>query len=113
MIPKVLDEVIDTAAQYFGVTCEEMVGRSRKQPLVHFRQIAMSVAYLGPSNLPEIGRAFGRDHTTVLYAIENVIQRIDEGDVETYVAMRSIVALMTGDLALEAEKQMPVREAAE
>ena len=51
-----------------------MIGESRKQPLARQRQIAMYVCreHTGLS-LPKIGAAFGgRDHTTVMHAVDKI-----------------------------------------
>jgi chromosomal replication initiator protein len=41
--------------------------------MVHPRQIAMYLSkLLTPHSLPEIGRRFGGDHTTVLHAIQKI-----------------------------------------
>jgi chromosomal replication initiator protein len=54
-------------AQRYGVTVGQLLGRQRRYaPL---RQEAMAVAVQdGRWSLTQIGRAFDRDHTTVLYA---------------------------------------------
>ncbi|MEA3502584.1 MAG: helix-turn-helix domain-containing protein, partial [Actinomycetota bacterium] len=53
---------------------DELIGPSRKQPLARHRQIAMYLCreYTDLS-LPKIGAQFGgRDHTTVIHAVERV-----------------------------------------
>jgi len=67
-------DIISTTASYFAITPTELTGPSRKQPLAQRRQIAMYLCReLTDMSLPKIGRAFnGRDHTTVLHAIERV-----------------------------------------
>ncbi|MBD2760648.1 chromosomal replication initiator protein DnaA [Yimella sp. cx-573] len=62
--------VMDTAAEYFDVTVDDLCGSSRSRALVNARQIAMYICReLTDESLPQIGRHFGgRDHTTVLHA---------------------------------------------
>ena len=64
----------------FGFTVEEIQGKSRQRPLVTARQIGMYVfRELTDLSYPAIAREFGgRDHTTVIHAVEK-IQRADEG----------------------------------
>ncbi len=68
------DSIIQLVCNYFGLTVLEMIGPSRKQPLALSRQIAMYLCReLTDLSLPKIGTAFGgRDHTTVLHAVEKV-----------------------------------------
>jgi len=70
-LPLVLtaDDFAAAAAAHFGWTVEDMRGRRRAMPLARHRQIGMAAAAGCPHlSLPAIGRAFDRDHTTVLYA---------------------------------------------
>lgn len=58
------------AASAFGVKAEEIFSERRSRHIVDPRQVAMTMAYLyTPSSLPDIGRTFDRDHTTVLHAV--------------------------------------------
>ena len=66
-------------ARAYGQTTEALRSRSRKQLFVRPRQIAMYLARLyTDASLADIGRAFGRDHTSVMYAIDVVERRIVE-----------------------------------
>jgi chromosomal replication initiator protein len=74
-----LDEIMAETARAYGVEKESLRARSRKQSLVRPRQIAMYLARrYTDASLAEIGRAFSRDHTSVMYAIEVVERRIVE-----------------------------------
>lgn len=62
----------------FRVTVKDMQSRSRKKEVVFPRQIAMYLSRLHTSqSLADIGKAFGRDHATVLHAIKVVTDRIN------------------------------------
>jgi chromosomal replication initiator protein len=69
-----LSEIVDAAAQEFGVSSTALLGRDRSRPVSRARQIAMYLAReLTQHNLTEIGRGIGgRDHTTVLHAINQI-----------------------------------------
>jgi chromosomal replication initiator protein len=69
--PKV---IMDAVATTFGFTVEELCGTSRRRPLVNARQIGMYVfRELTEFSYPAIAREFGgRDHTTVIHAVEKV-----------------------------------------
>src|SRR5579871_3726256 len=69
--PKV---ILDATAETFGFSVEDLCGASRRRPLVQARQIGMYVFRdLTDFSYPAIAREFGgRDHTTVIHAVEKV-----------------------------------------
>lgn len=68
------DIILDTTATLFGFSVDEIRGASRRRPLVTARQVSMYVfRQLTEMSYPAIAREFGgRDHTTVIYAVEKV-----------------------------------------
>jgi chromosomal replication initiator protein len=68
------EEIIAATAAATGLSSADLVGPSRRQPLVRARQTAMYLCReLTDLSLPKIGRAFGgRDHTTVMHSIDRV-----------------------------------------
>jgi chromosomal replication initiator protein len=66
--------ILDTTAKTFGFTVEELCGKSRRRPLVTARQIGMYVfREMTDFSYPAIAREFGgRDHTTVIHAVEKI-----------------------------------------
>ncbi|MFI5317532.1 MAG: chromosomal replication initiator protein DnaA [Myxococcota bacterium] len=74
-----LDEIVCETARAYGLAPEALRSRSRKQLVVRPRQIAMYLARRYTSaSLADIGRAFERDHTSVMYALDVVERRIVE-----------------------------------
>ncbi|MDH3729662.1 MAG: chromosomal replication initiator protein DnaA [Acidimicrobiia bacterium] len=71
-----VDEIIAATSASFGVSTADLTGPSRKQPLARARQVSMYLCReLTDLSLPKIGREFGgRDHTTVLHALDKVKQ---------------------------------------
>jgi chromosomal replication initiator protein len=69
-----LGEILDAAAQEFGVEREALLARDRRPAVAAARQVAMYLAReLTEHSLPEIGRGIGgRNHTTVLHAVNRV-----------------------------------------
>ncbi len=67
-------QIIEISAKHFGFSVEELIGPSRRRPLVIARQIAMYLfRELTDFSYPAIGREFGdRDHTTVIHAVEKI-----------------------------------------
>jgi chromosomal replication initiator protein len=77
--------ILQATAEAYGLSVAELVGASRKQPLAQCRQVAMYLCReLTSLSLPRIGEIFGgRDHTTVMYAIDRV-KKIMETEREVY-----------------------------
>ena len=68
------DLILQATSDMFGFTIDEIKGKSRQRPLVTARQIAMYV-FRDSTDLsyPAIAREFGgRDHTTVIHAVEKI-----------------------------------------
>lgn len=63
-----VDDVISVAADYFGVTRDELTGRDRAQPLASYRAVAIAACREETeASYPTIARSFaGRDHTTII-----------------------------------------------
>ncbi|MBO6575097.1 MAG: chromosomal replication initiator protein DnaA [Rhodothermales bacterium] len=72
-------EIRDTVAEAYGMTVEQLIGKSRKRPIVDARHVAMHFCKQMTSlSLEAIGRRFGgRDHSTVIHACRAVQARID------------------------------------
>ena len=65
-----VQQVKETTCDAFGLTLAELTGRDRSRNIVIARHVAMYVIRLRTdASLIEIGRAFMRDHTTVIAAM--------------------------------------------
>lgn len=65
--------LVEIVAGYYGVTSGEVLGRGRSQSVADARSVAMWLTReTYKMSYPEIGRAFGRDHTTVMHACRKV-----------------------------------------
>ncbi|EPI49307.1 chromosomal replication initiator protein DnaA [Gardnerella vaginalis] len=73
-------DIIGQVAQYFHMTFDEMVGRSRTKNVALARQIAMYLAReMTSMSLVDIGEVFGgRDHTTVMHAYTRISGEMQE-----------------------------------
>lgn len=67
-------KILNTVAQYYDITLEELVGGSRKKNLVIPRQVAMYLMREElKSSFPTIGQELGgRDHTTAMHACTKI-----------------------------------------
>ena len=74
------DELLNEMAISLGQSVEALRGKSRQRPLVTSRQIAMYVFRdLTDLSYPAIARLFGgRDHTTVIHAVEKIQRLMSE-----------------------------------
>ncbi len=66
--------ILDETSDMFGFPVEEIIGASRRRPLVTARQVAMYVFREATElSYPAIAREFGgRDHTTVIHAVDKI-----------------------------------------
>ena len=87
--------MIDITAALFNVSSKEIRKPGRSSLGVsRVRQVAMYVAHvILRLNMTDIGRAFGRDRTTVLYACHLVEDLRDDTDFDRIITMTERVAL--------------------
>ena len=92
-----MDLIQEAVARHYSITLDELVGEKRTKRVVMPRQVAMYLCReLTDSSLPAIGRAFGgRDHTTVLYAVQKVTKQMAEGG-DLYQAVQTLTSSLTG-----------------
>ncbi len=86
------EEMLTEIAGYLGFTVEALKGKSRQRPLVSARQIAMYVFRdMTELSYPAIARLFGgRDHTTVIHAVDKT-QRLMREDKATFDQVTDII----------------------
>ncbi len=76
-----LENIKRTVAAYYNIRLTDLNSVRRTRTLARPRQIAMSLAKeLTRHSYPEIGAAFGKDHTTVLHACRKVAELRREDD---------------------------------
>jgi chromosomal replication initiator protein len=71
--------IIEAVANEWKTTVDALLGRDRSQKVAQPRQVAMYLLRKETdASLPQIGEALGgRDHTTVMYAIEKISNEIE------------------------------------
>ena len=68
-----IEEIQRKVAEHYNIRVAEMNSKRRDRPVARPRQIAMYLAKeLTTKSLPDIGRAFDRDHTTVIHAVKTI-----------------------------------------
>ncbi|MDQ2826074.1 MAG: chromosomal replication initiator protein DnaA [Actinomycetota bacterium] len=72
--------ILEATAEMFGLSIDDLRGKSRSRPLVTARQVAMYVVReMTDFSYPAIGREFGdRDHTTVMHAVTKISKLMAE-----------------------------------
>ena len=87
--------MIDVTAALFNVSSKEIRKPGRSSLGVsRVRQVAMYVAHVVLRlNMKDIGRAFGRDRTTVMYACHLIEDLRDDDDFDRIITMTERVAL--------------------
>lgn len=75
-------EIIVLVARYYNVTRIDIISQRRSRTIAFPRHVGFYLARtLTPCSLPEIGKAFDKDHTTVLHGVQK-ITRLREEDHE-------------------------------
>ncbi len=87
--------ILDATASTFGFSTEDLCGASRRRPLVNARQISMYVfRELTDFSYPAIAREFGgRDHTTVMHAVDKITSLMSERH-QTYNQVTELILLI-------------------
>ncbi len=77
-----MDDILRLVTSHFQIKVTELQSRRRTKAIAHPRQIAMFLARsITRHSLEEIGGFFGgRDHTTVLYAVEQIEKQMKSDD---------------------------------
>ena len=67
------DKILGLVCDYFDISTNTITSKSRKREVVWPRQVSMYLmSYYSSEPLSEIGKIFGRDHTTVIHGRETV-----------------------------------------
>ena len=91
--------IIAEVSRYFGVEETLLRGRLKSNNIVMPRQIAMYlIRELTHQSYKTIGREFGRDHTTVISALQKIESLVAKSDKQTLDQLRDITANINGKL---------------
>lgn len=85
-----IGRALDAAALVFEVPRRAIAGNSRVRPAARARQAVYAALYLGcHTSFADVGKALGRDHTTVLYGVQQA-EALSKWD-EDYAAALQLV----------------------
>jgi chromosomal replication initiator protein len=72
--------IVDTVAKHYGVPCDDIMGLSRKAPIVHARHIAIYVTReITKDSWKHIGSLFGdRDHTSMMHGYQKISEMMSQ-----------------------------------
>ncbi|MBY0529509.1 MAG: chromosomal replication initiator protein DnaA [Rhabdochlamydiaceae bacterium] len=84
-------KVISSVAGYYGISSEDLLGKSQTQECVLPRQIAMHLCRT-QLHLPfmKIGNLFSRDHSTVMTSVKQIQSKIEQREPELTLALMEI-----------------------
>jgi chromosomal replication initiation ATPase DnaA len=89
--PAEVERITRQVAAHYGLDPAQLRGRGRTAEVALARQVAMALCRaLTPCSTSTIGRAFARDHGTVVWAVQSVRDRCDTDRrfAATYSALR-------------------------
>jgi chromosomal replication initiator protein len=83
-----VETIIEVVGEHYSIAVIDILGKKRNREIVAPRQIAMYLAReMANMSYPDIGRAFGRDYTTVIHSYEKV-----RADVQRDSSIRSAIS---------------------
>jgi chromosomal replication initiator protein len=87
--------ILDCTSARFGFSLDDLCGKSRRRPLVAARQVSMYVMReMTDLSYPGIAKEFGgRDHTTVIHAVEKIGSLMKERR-QTYDQVTDLIAFI-------------------
>ena len=86
-----VEHIQKVVCHHYNIKMSEMTSKRRAREIVRPRQVAMYLAKeMTSRSLPDIGRRFGRDHTTVLHAVSKIkeLSNIDSSLQEDIMMLR-------------------------
>ncbi|HHX53675.1 MAG TPA: chromosomal replication initiator protein DnaA [Clostridiales bacterium] len=76
------ERIIAGVANKYGVSADDLKGKKRSQDIAEPRHIAIYIMRrMTEMSLPQIGREFSRDHTTIMSSIAKIDERIKNNSV--------------------------------
>jgi chromosomal replication initiator protein len=67
-----MEQILNRVSNVLNIPILEILGTSRKQEIVHARQIAMYMVWTSGVTFEKVGEYFDRHHATVIHARDKV-----------------------------------------
>ncbi len=85
--------ILSEVARFYSIDEKKILSEDKSKAVAEARSIAMYLTReLTRMSFPEIGREFGRDHSTVMYAVKKIEKQIRSTDDSTRNTIRDITA---------------------
>ncbi len=89
-----IEYIIKVVGEFFGVKVTELKSKKKSKQIAVARQVAMYLSrYLTKMSYPHIGEKFGKDHSTVIHA-ENQIKKKIQTDTELNNKIKTIINII-------------------
>jgi chromosomal replication initiator protein len=73
------EQIIERVGAHYSVSSENIVGRSREKSISLARHVSMYlIRQLTDLTLDEVGKLFGKDHSTVIHSIRKIEDLLDD-----------------------------------
>ncbi len=73
------DEIIEETAKFYGFEPQDLKSRSQSKDITLARQVSMYlIRHITTTSLKETGKVYGRDHTTVMHAVDKISTQLKE-----------------------------------
>jgi chromosomal replication initiator protein len=99
-VPKkiTIKDIKEVVADYYNIRIEEFNSKKRTKAIAFPRQVAMYLSRdLTDLSLPKVGEEFGgRDHSTVIHAVEKITQEMKE-DINFKNTINSLIKKIQGE----------------
>ena len=90
------EDILGKVSNYFGILKGDLLSHSRKKEFSLPRHIAMYFLHsVKGVSLTKLGKMFGRDHTSILYAAEKIKSLIERNDPQIKFHLESIKSRLT------------------
>jgi chromosomal replication initiator protein len=89
-----VEYIIKVVGEFFGIKVNELKSKKKSKQIAIARQVAMYLSrYLTKMSYPHIGEKFGKDHSTVIHA-ENQIKKKIQVDTELNNKIKTIINII-------------------
>ena len=78
-VPMTIEKILEEVGRSYGVSAADIKGKKRTQNIAEARKMAMYIIrQVCELSMEDIGKEFGRDHSTVVYSISNVGEKMEK-----------------------------------